>query len=259
MTDYSGVHRIKIEIKKGERDRMKILMINGTLRQGSSYHVGKLVIEKIAKKEEGFIELFLPKDMPEYCRGCATCIMESEKKCPDYLMYMKRVTRMIDEADLLVFTSPVHVLHVTGAMKALLDHYGYRFMVHRPEECMFSKQAVCVTTGAGGGMRSTLRDMKQSLVFWGVGRVYTYGIAVSAIRWEDVTSEVKERILTDLEKLAVKFVRDPEQVVPSVTTKLLFYVLRHMHQKGMNPVDQAYWREKGWLEKKRPWKKTVKQ
>lgn len=74
-----------------------------------------------------------------------------------------------------------------------------------------------------------------------------------------MTSEVKERILTDLEKLAVKFVRDPEQVVPSVMTKLLFYVLRHMHQKGMNPVDQAYWREKGWLEKKRPWKKIVKQ
>ena len=43
---------------------MKILMINGTLRQGSSYHVGKLVIERIAENEDQIIELFLPKDMP---------------------------------------------------------------------------------------------------------------------------------------------------------------------------------------------------
>ena len=224
---------------------MKILMINGTLRQGSSYHVGKLVIDKIAEDEDEIIELFLPKDMPEFCRGCAVCITDSEKKCPDYLMYMKRVTRMIDAADLLVFTSPVHVLHVTGAMKALLDHYGYRFMVHRPEESMFRKQAVCITTGAGGGMRSTLRDMKVSLRFWGVARIYTYGIAVGAIRWEDVEMPVKERIV------------EIDKVEPSILTEVLFYVLRHMHKKGMNPVDQEYWREKGWLGKERPWKKKT--
>ena len=236
---------------------MKILMINGTMRHGSSYHIGKMVIEKIAREEDQVIELFLPKDMPEYCRGCAACIMESEKKCPDYLMYMKRVTRMIDAADLLVFTSPVHVLHVTGAMKALLDHYGYRFMVHRPEESMFRKQAVCITTGAGGGMRSTLRDMKASLRFWGVARIYTYGIAVGAIRWEDVEMPVKERIVEGIDKLSLKLTREIDKVEPSILTEVLFYVLRHMHKKGMNPVDQEYWREKGWLGKERPWKKKT--
>lgn len=236
---------------------MKILMINGTLRQGSSYHVGKLVIDKIAEDEDEIIELFLPKDMPEFCRGCAVCITDSEKKCPDYLMYMKRVTRMIDAADLLVFTSPVHVLHVTGAMKALLDHYGYRFMVHRPEESMFRKQAVCITTGAGGGMRSTLRDMKASLRFWGVARIYTYGIAVGAIRWEDVEMPVKERIVEGIDKLYLKLTREIDKVEPSILTEVLFYVLRHMHKKGMNPVDQEYWREKGWLGKERPWKKKT--
>ncbi len=231
---------------------MKILMINGTLRQGSSYHVGKLVIDKIAEDEDEIIELFLPKDMPEFCRGCAVCITDSEKKCPDYLMYMKRVTRMIDAADLLVFTSPVHVLHVTGAMKALLDHYGYRFMVHRPEESMFRKQAVCITTGAGGGMRSTLRDMKVSLRFWGVARIYTYGIAVGAIRWEDVEMPVKERIVEGIDKLSLKLTREIDKVEPSILTEVLFYVLRQM-----NPVDQEYWREKGWLGKERPWKKKT--
>lgn len=255
---YNGYLCDIITSEKGEECKMKILMINGTPRHGSSYHVGKLVIEKIAKDGDQILELFLPKDMPEFCRGCAACIIEGEKRCPDYLMYMKRVTRMIDEADLLVFTSPVHVLHVTGALKALLDHYGYRFMVHRPEESMFAKQAVCITTGAGGGMKSTLKDMKGSLLFWGTGRIYSYGAAVAATSWEGVDSSIKAKIRQDVDKLASKIIKDPNQVVPSLKTKILFYIMRHMHQKGLNPVDQAYWKEKGWLDRERPWKKGAK-
>ena len=101
---------------------MKILMINGTLRQGSSYHVGKLVIERIAENEDQIIELFLPKDMPEFCRGCGLCITQGAKKCPDYFIYLRRVTKLIDEADLLVFATPTYVYHTTGQIKALLDH-----------------------------------------------------------------------------------------------------------------------------------------
>ena len=155
---------------------MKILMINGTMRKGSTYQVGKLAIEEIMQEGDQLTELFLPKDMPEFCRGCAACIRESETRCLDYLMYMKRFTRMIDEADLLIFTSPVYVMHVSGAMKALLDHYGYRCMIHRPEASMFGKQAICIVTAAGGGIRSALKDIKDSLLYWGVARIYTLGV-----------------------------------------------------------------------------------
>ncbi|MGF0034513.1 flavodoxin family protein [Bariatricus sp. SGI.154] len=234
---------------------MNILMINGTMRKGSSYHIGKMLIEKIAKKEDQISELFLPKDMPEFCRGCAVCIKDSEKKCLDYLMYMKRITKMIDEADLLVFTSPVHVMHVTGALKALLDHYGYRFMVHRPEESMFRKQAVCITTAAGGGMKSTLKDIKDSLFFWGIAKIYTYGVAVAATSWEEVEKAKKDKIELEIDKIVLKLKRDTEKVKPGIKTKILFYIMRSMHKKGMNPVDQEYWKEKGWLEKERPWGK----
>ena len=50
---------------------------------------------------------------------------------------------------------------------------------------------------------------------------------------------------------------ETDQVVPGIKTRLLFYIMRRMHQKGMNPVDQAYWKEKGWLGKARPWKKAA--
>ena len=50
---------------------------------------------------------------------------------------------------------------------------------------------------------------------------------------------------------------ETDQVVPGIKTRLLFYIMRRMHQKGMNPLDQAYWKEKGWLDKERPWKKKA--
>lgn len=74
--------------------------------------------------------------------------------------------------------SPVYVMHSTGAMQALLDHYGYRFMVHRPEEKMFTKQAVCISTAAGTGMKSTIKDMADSTFFRGIAKTYKLGVAV---------------------------------------------------------------------------------
>lgn len=98
--------------------------------------------------------------------------------------------------------------------------------------------------------------MKSSLRFWGVARIYTYGIAVGAISWEGVAASVKDKIVGDIDKLSLKLTRETDKVEPSIRTEILFYIMRHMHKKGMNPVDQEYWREKGWLGKGRPWKKN---
>ena len=59
----------------------------------------------------------------------------------------------------------MYVYHVTAAMKTLLDHYGYRWMIHRPEESMFRKQVVCISTAAGGGMKETTKDIADSTFF----------------------------------------------------------------------------------------------
>lgn len=234
---------------------MNILMINGTMRKSSTYTIGKMLIEKIVKEEDTVKELFLPKDMPEFCRGCGVCFAQSEEKCPDYLIYMRRVTKMIDEADLLIFTTPVFVYHASGQMKALLDHYGYRWMVHRPEGSMFKKQAICISTAAGAGMKKANKDIVDSLRFWGVGRIYTYGVAVAAVSWEGVEQSIKDKIEEDLSKLVLKIEHDPQKVTPSLRAKILFYVIRGMQKKqGLNKVDVEYWEKKGWLGKERPWK-----
>ena len=111
--------------------------------------------------------------------------MKGEENCPHYKKLLP-ITRAMDEADVIILASPVYVYHATGQMKAFLDHYGYRWMVHRPEEKMFTKQAVCISTAAGAGMKSTNKDMADSLFFWGVPKIYQYGVAVQATEWKGV-------------------------------------------------------------------------
>ena len=140
----------------------------------------------LSAKIGGYVtEFFLPRDFNSFCTGCTSCFEKSEKLCPHY-KELEPLTKAIDNADVIILASPVYVYHATGAMKVFLDHYGYRWMVHRPEEKMFSKQAVCISTAAGAGMKSTNKDMADSMFFWGIGKTYKYGVAVMEISWDRV-------------------------------------------------------------------------
>ena len=91
------------------------------------------------------------------------------------------------EADLLVFTSPAYVFHVTGAMKAMLDHFGYRWMPHRPAKEMFGKRAVIITQCLGAGGSSTAKDIKDSLSWWGVSCIKKRSFKLmSEIDWDKI-------------------------------------------------------------------------
>lgn len=236
---------------------MKALLICGTEHKGSTYRIGRMLLDRLGCTEEDVREIFLPRDLPEPCCGCGLCFMENERKCPHY-GYLEPVTAAMEAADLLVFTSPVYVFHVTGQMKSLLDHYGYRWMVHRPAASMFFKQAVCIATAAGAGMKSTIRDMKDSLSFWGVGRIFTYGKAVQAIRWAEVSEAKKQEIGKDMARLARRLKQREGRVTPSLKVKMLFGVMRLVQRRGgFNPADYEYWKSMGWLERKRPWRKDA--
>ena len=224
---------------------MKIALIHGQSHKGTTYHLARL----LAKKLGGEIsEFFLPRDFGEFCVGCCRCFLNSEPQCPH-----SPITRAIDEAELVILASPVYVYHATGAMKAFLDHYGWRWLVHRPEEAMFSKQAVCISTAAGAGMRSTNRDMVHSTFFWGVGRTYRFGMGVAAIDWEGVSEKKKQKAERRLSALAQKIKRRQGRVRPGIKTKAMFSVMRLAFRRGGNPADAAYWKAKGWTEHGRPW------
>lgn len=229
---------------------MKVTIIHGQSHKGSTYHIANM----LGKKLNGEVtEFFLPKDFGAFCVGCNSCFTKSEDLCP-HNKNLKVITAAMDEADVLILASPVYVYHSTGAMKAFLDHYGYRWMVHRPEEKMFKKQAVCISTAAGSGMKSANKDMADSTFFWGVAKTYTYGIRVAAVSWHGVTDKNKQRIEKETTKLANTLLKKVGTVKPGLKTKAFFYLMKMLHKKAWNEADVKYWNTKGWNQKKRPWK-----
>lgn len=227
----------------------KIVIIHGQNHKGSTYHIAHKLADKIGGETT---EFFLPRDFGEFCVGCTTCFIKTETKCPHYEK-LAPLTRAIDEADVIILASPVYVYHVTGAMKAFLDHYGYRWMVHSPEESMFKKQGVCITTAAGAGLKSTMKDMSDSLFFWGVPKIYKFGMAVAATDWDSVNDKKKSAIEKTTTSIAAKINNKNGKVKPGIKTKFMFSMMRLMMKNGWNERDINYWKAKGWLDKNRPW------
>ena len=229
---------------------MKIVLVHGQNHKGSTYHIAKMLADKIGGE---FTEFFLPRDFGEFCCGCTQCFMKGAEHCPHYEK-LNPITTAVDEADIIILASPVYVYHSTGSMKAWLDHYGWRWIVHRPEEKMFSKQAVVISTAAGAGMKSTNKDMKDSLSFWGVPKIYSIGTAVMACSWDEVKPKIKAKIEKKTDSISAKIRHT--KIKPRVSVKgWFFFTAMHFANKaGWNPADSEYWKSKGWTENKRPWR-----
>ena len=139
-------------------------------------------------------------------------------------------------------------------MKTFLDHYANMWMVHKPNEEMFHKQAVVIAAASGPVYRAALREMKDSLDFWGVARTYTMGFALMEISWDRLSAKLKQKIARRSEQTAAKLERGVSGPGPKVW--FLFHAMR-LAQKYAWPdsLDARWWREHGWLGRKRPWKK----
>ncbi len=236
---------------------MKITVIHGTEHKGSTYHIAQAFLKEFETESTSVTEFFLPKDMPAFCCGCFSCILKGAEYCP-HRQNTSPIADAIQSADLLIFTSPVYAYHVTGQMKVLLDHYCYQWMVHRPDPCMFSKVALIISTAAGAGIKSTHKDIKDSLIFWGVGNIFTYGKAVAAASWQGVNAKKKEQIAKETKTLSVRILHRLKNTKPSLKVKMLFFAMRFMHKtSNISAIDKDYWQRMGWLNEKRPWGKKT--
>lgn len=239
---------------------MKITVINGTEKHGVTYKLKEIFLDELRADSE-ITEFYLPKDCPGYCIGCTACFRTYENKCKD-AEYVQKIEKALLDADLLVFTSPAYVFHATGAMKAMLDHFGYRWMPHRPSKEMFGKRAVIITQCLGAGAKSAAKDIKDSLSWWGISsiRVYCFRL-MSEIDWDKLNKKKRDQMTGTLISAADK-IRRIDFSKPAKTnllTKCKFYAVRMM-QTGLgkeNPeyTDYRYWKNNGWIDKTRPWKR----
>ncbi|MBR5713388.1 MAG: NAD(P)H-dependent oxidoreductase [Clostridia bacterium] len=238
---------------------MKITVINGTEKKGVTYRLKEIFLQQF-KSDSEITEFCLPRDCPDFCVGCTACFLKDEHLCKD-AEYVRKIEKSMLESDLLVFTSPAYVFHATGAMKTMLDHFGYRWMPHRPAKEMFGKRAVIISQCLGAGGKSAAKDIKDSLSWWGISSINVCSFKLmSDILWDRIPGKKKAQITGKLIKLARKMLSiDYSKPAPTgLVTKLKFTMVRMLQKKigKENPeyTDYKYWKANGWLDSARPWK-----
>lgn len=236
---------------------MNITVINGTEKHGVTYRLKEMFLTGF-KDKANITEYYLPKDCPNFCNGCISCTLKGENTCKD-AEYIGKIDKSLLEADLIVMTSPAYVFHVTGAMKAFLDHFAYRWMPHRP--AMFGKRAVIITQCLGAGAKSAAKDIKHSLSWWGISKIGVFnGALMSNIFWDELSEKKQSELTNKAKKLALKFAH-MDYAKPARTnliTKIKFSFCRKMHkslhESDPKYLDSKYWADQGWLGKTRPWR-----
>ena len=230
---------------------MKICAVYGTERKGCTWHIAREILSRLPEAE--VTEFFLPQDCPECCISCFRCFNE-ENHCY-YSAGARTILAAMLASDIILLTSPVYALHLTGQMKTFLDHYACTWMVHKPNGEMFGKQGVVIASASGPVYRAALREMKDSLDFWGVAHTYKLGFTLMEISWDRLSPKLKRKISRQAERTAAKLRRGVPG--PGLKTRCLFYAMR-LAQKYIwrDSPDAGWWRSHGWLDRERPWKST---
>ncbi len=231
---------------------MKITMINGQNHKGSTYHIGKELIDRITG-EKDVKEFFLPKDLNHFCSGCYACI-EDETKCP-YYREKNIIMQEMEQSDLLVFTTPNYCMAPSASLKAFMDLTFTYWLAHKPRRCMFRKKAVIISTAAGAGTAHAIKPVARTLFYWGIPWIKKYGINVQAMNWDGVNEKKKIKIRKNMARLAQNLSKETLPHV-SIKTKFIFIMMANMQKAngGSSHTEKKYWEDQGWLGKERPWK-----
>ncbi len=218
--------------------------------KGNTVQVYKRFEAFLTQKDPGVTvkEFHLQADFNEFCRGCYTCFLKSEEKCPHRKKLEPIVQAMLD-ADGLVFTSPAYVLAESAQMKAFLDHLGWLFLPHRADPRMFRKSAMLIATAAGAGTKPANKCVRRSVRFWGVPVILQRGFNL----FEIDMAKVKGKRLKKLDK---HLRRDAFRFVQSLKKKRYINIFRWVLLQALRPmiksypednIDKIYWKKMGWV------------
>lgn len=231
---------------------MRYVVINGTEIKGCTYHLKEFFLDELKAQEVQ--EFYLPKDAPDYCTGCKRCFVEGEEKCPHFHK-VNPVWQAMKAADIIVFAYPVYVLRTPGQVKALLDHFGCHWFVHRPEPVLLDKIGVILTQSVGAPNGAAQKDVKTSMEWLGISKIKTKGFGMmEGVIWDEISLERRKK----MESKVRAFAREVSRISPrkwNIKTKLYFLVSKQL-KKGTYKklssqekpsVELQYWIDRGWL------------
>lgn len=167
---------------------------------------------------------------------------------------VQKIKEAMLKSKVIIVDSPTYCFEMTGQLKTLFDHFAYQWMSHRPEEEMFKKIGVAVSTSAGAGEKNVTKSIKRQLFWWGIPKVHSLNFKVVASSWDDVTEKAKMKIEKEIDEAAFRIKEEAKSIKPKIKTKAIFNVMRKMQQSNSwNMVDKEHWQRNQWIGKARPW------
>ena len=231
---------------------MRILTIMGTQHKGNTRAVTDLFLNEFVNENNEFDEIILPNDFSNFCCGSANCILKGEENCPHFNA-VNPIIEKLEKADLIIIATPVFVGSCTSGLKALLDHLAYIWLVHRPKESMFNKVGLIITSAGGSGVKATVKLLKSNFFFWGVPKVYNYGVTTMKMGGNYCDYKEKDKIKKQVKNKVKQVRKGLNSRKVGFKTKMFFKMFGMTQKNGWNKVDSNYWKEKGWLDGKKPY------
>lgn len=231
---------------------MKILTIMGTPHRGNTRAITDLFLNEFKDEKNEFDEIVLPNAFHEICYGCANCILKGEDKCPHFSLVNPMIEK-IEKADLIIIATPIFAMSCSSGLKALLDHLAYIWLVHRPKESMFNKVGLIITSAGGSGVKDTVKLVKNNMFYWGIPTIYNYGVTTMKMGGNYIDYKNKDKIKKQVENKSNKIKRSLKNRKVWLKTKFFFKIFGMTQMNGWNKTDSNYWKDKGWLDGKRPY------
>ncbi len=224
---------------------MNITVLHGQNHKGSTYHITKLLLDKVTTENDTVAEFNV--NGIDDCIGCFQCIIKGEESCPHYDQ-VSAVMKALEAADVIIIDSPTYVMNVTGQLKTFFDHMAYRWISHRPHPSMKDKIGVAISTTAGVGAKKTTKMIASQMFWWNISKTYQLPVISAAMGWNQMPDKKKQKAERQTTALAKKIRRKIGHVTPGIRSRFMFFVMKQMH-KGMDysPVDMKYWKEQGWI------------
>ena len=232
---------------------MRITILSGSPRKKDGYSIIKeieKVMSEIGNEEKSkkvkFEMIDISKMNVKLCTGCMQCFSRGDAFCP-LSDDVRAIKQTLVESDGIILISPVYALHVTSAMKLLIDRLS--FLCHRPE--LIGTPILNIVTTDGGGQKPTLSYLKMISTAWGghwIGNIDVVSpmyFSKSVYYNSKYAEKVRNKIEIYAQKLHSHALSDTNPK-PTIYEVLTFHGLKS--KTFMQKADHDYWNSRGWLE-----------
>jgi multimeric flavodoxin WrbA len=233
---------------------MKLLAINGSPRKGNTSQALKRIGEAFTGIDFEVLHLADLDFKP--CRGCYTCVLKGESKCPlkdDRDMILRKIA----EADGFILASPVYSHMVSSPMKNFFDRFGY--LAHRPQ--FFNKYAMSMVTYSGYGAEEAMKYMDKMLSSFGFNLAPPLVLQFRPEKIPEKNAILNREKSKRAVKILLEKIEKGERTRPSLNKIIPFNVFKYVSKldKELMKADYEYYKDKGdyYFETKIPFYKKI--